>query len=53
MFSLPLNMPVSSRLAKRVSLVQHIMSLSVVSAIRTKKGYEVSLAIIIVNHGSK
>ena len=41
MFSCPLQFPVTSQLSKKASIVQHIVALSVVAAIRTKPGYEV------------
>ena len=43
MFSIPLIFPSSSRIVKKLSMLQHIVGLSVVSAIRTKNGYEVRL----------
>lgn len=41
MFSCPLKYPLQSRLSKGASLIQHIVALSVVSAIRSTPGYEV------------
>ena len=47
MFSFSLSIPSSSRLSRYSSILQHITSLSVVSAIRTIPGYEVSMTSII------
>lgn len=46
MFSLQLHIPLMSPLGKRLSLLQHIIALSIVSAIRSQPGYEVFLLII-------
>lgn len=43
MFSLQLHIPLMSPLGKRLSLLQHIIALSIVSAIRSQPGYEVFL----------
>lgn len=41
MFSLPLHFPSSTRLSQQTSILQHIVALAIVSAIRTHPGYEV------------
>ena len=44
MFSFSLGVPSSSRLNQHSSILSHIVAISVVSAIRTQPGYEVSHA---------
>ena len=43
MFSLPLVLSSSSRIVKKLSMLQHIVALAFVSAVRTKKGYKVRM----------
>lgn len=40
MFSVPLHFPIDSRLGRTASIVQHIATLSVVTAVRRQSGYE-------------
>jgi biotin--protein ligase len=46
MFSCPLKFPVLSNISKKASIIQHIVALSVVTAIRTIPGYEVSACLV-------
>jgi len=46
MFSTALKLPVSSRLAQRITLLQHLVAMAVVHGIRTIPGYEVKTLII-------
>ena len=43
MFSLPLVFSSHSRIVKKLSMLQHMVALAVVSAVRTKKGYKVHM----------
>ena len=50
MFSTALKFTPSSHLYRRMPLLQHIVALSVVSAIRTIPGYEVGCTIAVHEH---
>ena len=43
MFSIHVRVPATSWLGERIPFLQHIMSLAVVLAVRTKPGYEVRM----------
>ena len=47
MFSLPLTVQPSSRLHNHLSLLQYMVALSVVTAIRTAPGYEVCVCVCV------
>uniref|UniRef100_A0A182K7Q6 BPL/LPL catalytic domain-containing protein n=1 Tax=Anopheles christyi TaxID=43041 RepID=A0A182K7Q6_9DIPT len=48
MFSLQLHIPMSSMLGQRLPIVQHLVAISVVSAILSLPGYEVSVSRILI-----